>query len=53
MSTILQKVVRIEGDDTGLIWLGDVSKDAVDHTNQHTVLQGVSGIFNNGDDIRP
>jgi hypothetical protein len=33
--------------------LGNISKDAVDHADEHAVLQGVTGILNDGDDIGP
>lgn len=47
----LQEETSVETDNTGLIGLGNVGEDAVDHADQHTVLEGVTGILNNGDDV--
>mmetsp|Transcript_14903 Transcript_14903/g.19503 ORF Transcript_14903/g.19503 Transcript_14903/m.19503 type:complete len:322 (-) Transcript_14903:106-1071(-) len=51
MATILQEVMRIQRHNTSLIGLGHIRKDGVNHTNQHSVLQRVSSIFNNGDNV--
>lgn len=47
----LQEETSVETDDTGLIGLGNVGKDAVDHADEHTVLEGVTGILNDRDDV--
>jgi hypothetical protein len=47
----LQEEASVETDDTGLIGLGNVGEDAVDHADEHTVLEGVTGILDNGDDV--
>jgi hypothetical protein len=47
----LQEETSVETDDTGLIGLGNVGEDAVDHADKHTVLEGVTGILNDGDDV--
>lgn len=52
MTSRLEEVVRIEGDDTRLVRLGDVGEDAVDHTDEHSVLVRVSGVFDNRNNIR-
>jgi hypothetical protein len=41
----------IEADDTGLIGLGNVGEDAVNHRHEHAVLQGVTGVLDDGDDL--
>jgi len=51
MAAIFQEIVSVVCNNTSLIWLGNISKDAVNHTNEHSVLQRMSGIFNNGNDI--
>ena len=47
----LQEVTSIHSNDTSLVGLGNVGEDAVDHADEHTVLEGVTGILNNGDDV--
>lgn len=38
VSTVLQEVVGVKGDDTSLIGLGNIGKDDVDHGEKHSVL---------------
>ena len=47
----LQEQVGVKTDDTGLIGLGNIGEDAVDHTNEHTVLERVTGVLDDGDDV--
>lgn len=51
MSAILEEVVRVERNNTCLIGLGNIGKDTVDHTHEHAVLQRVTSILDNGDDV--
>ena len=51
MSTVLEEVVRVERNNTGLIGLGNIGKDTVDHTDEHAVLQRVTSILDDGDDV--
>ena len=51
MSSVLEKVVRVEGHDAGLIGLGDVGEDAVDHTDEHAVFEGMARVLDDGDDV--
>ena len=51
MTFRFEEVVRIEGDDTSLVRLGDVGEDAVDHTDKHSVLVWVSGVLDNRNNI--
>ena len=51
MSTVLEEVVRVERNNTGLIGLGNIGEDAVDHTHKHAVFQRVTSILNDGDDV--
>lgn len=48
----LQKERGVVADDTGLVGLRNVGENDVYHWEQHSVLQGMSGIFNDGDDLR-
>lgn len=48
---VLEEEMCVEGNDSGLIGLGNIGKNGVDHANEHSVLLGVSGILNDGDDI--
>lgn len=47
----LEELVCIQPDDTSLIWLGDVSEDAVDHADKHAVLERMSCVFDDGNDV--
>ena len=47
----LQEETGVETDDTGLIGLGNIGEDAVNHADEHTVLEGVTGILDDGDDV--
>lgn len=43
--------MRVEGDDTGLIGLRNISEDDINHGDEHAVLVWVTGILNDGDDV--
>lgn len=43
--------LTIKTNNTGLIGLSNIGKDAVNHANQHAVLERVTGILNDGDDV--
>ena len=51
VSTVLEKVVRVERDDTRLIRLSDIGKDAVHHPNEHAVFERMTSVLNDGDDV--
>jgi hypothetical protein len=44
-------VVGVESNDTGLIGLGDIGKDDVDHLDEHAVFLGVTGVFYDGCEV--
>lgn len=50
-TTELEEKVGVETDDTGLVGLGNIGEDAVDHADKHAVLQGVTGVLDNGDNV--
>jgi len=52
VTTVLQEVRGVERNDTRLIRLCNISKDAVDHGNKLTILEGVTSIFDDGNDVR-
>lgn len=43
--------VGVETNNTGLVGLGNVGEDAVDHGDEHTVAERVSGVLDDGDDV--
>jgi len=51
MAAALQELVRIHGHDTGLIWLGNIGEDDVNHTDEHAVALGHTGILDDGDNV--
>lgn len=50
-TSILEEHVGVQSDNTGLIGLGNIGKDDIDHGDEHTVTERVTGILNNGDDV--
>lgn len=50
-TAILQEHVGVETDDTGLVGLGNVGEDGINHRHEHAVAERVTGILNNGDDV--
>ena len=51
VSIILQKVVSVQCDNTGLIGLCNISKDNIDHRDKHTVLLRMTSIFDDRNNI--
>ncbi len=47
----LEEPVGVHGNDTGLVRLGNVGKDDIDHGDNHAVAGGLTGILNNGDNV--
>ena len=50
-TTILQEHVGVQADNTGLVRLGNVGEDDINHGDEHAVAEGVTGVLNNGDDV--
>lgn len=51
MSSVLQEILRVESDDTGLIRLSDISEDNVDHADQHSVFEWLSGVTDDWNNV--
>jgi hypothetical protein len=51
MASVLDKHASVKTKDTGLIGLGDISEDNVNHGNNHSVLLGMTSVLNDGDHI--
>ena len=47
----LEEVLGIVSNDTGLVRLGHIGEDGVDHADQHTVLERMSGILYDGHNV--
>ena len=47
----LEEHVGVEANNTGLVGLGNIGKDSIDHGHEHTVAERVSGVLDNGDDV--
>lgn len=47
----LEEPVGVHGDDTGLIGLGNIGKDDVDHGDDHAVTGRLTGVLNNGNNV--
>lgn len=50
-TTGLEEHVGVQSDDTGLVGLGNIGEDDVDHGDEHAVAQRVSGVLDNGDNV--
>lgn len=50
-TALLEEHVSVQTDNTGLVRLGNVGKDDIDHGDEHAVAERVTGILNNGDNI--
>lgn len=51
MAVVLQEMVGVDTNDAGLIRLSNISKDDIDHADQHTVLVGVAGVLDDRDNV--
>ena len=47
----LEEPVGVHGNNTGLIGLGNIGKDDVDHGDDHAVTGRLTSVLNNGDDV--
>lgn len=50
-TAVLEEQVGVHADNTGLVGLGNIGKDAVNHRDKHAVLERVTGVLDNGDDV--
>lgn len=50
-TTLLQEQMRVQSQDSRLIGLRHVGKHAVDHADEHAILERMARILDNGDDI--
>ena len=51
VTAIFQEHVRVDGHNTGLIGLGNISEYNVDHADKHAVLMGVTCVLNDGNNV--
>lgn len=51
VASVLDEHASVKAENTGLIGLGNISEDHIDHRYEHSVLLGVSGVFNDGNDV--
>jgi len=51
VALVLEEILRVEGDNTGLIGLSNISEDDIDHTDEHSIFLRVASILHNGDDV--
>ena len=51
MTTVFKEISTVKGNNSGLISLGDISEDTINHRDEHSVFQGLSGITDDGDDV--
>mmetsp|Transcript_6554 Transcript_6554/g.14156 ORF Transcript_6554/g.14156 Transcript_6554/m.14156 type:complete len:86 (-) Transcript_6554:719-976(-) len=43
--------MSIQSHDPSLIGLRHIGKDTIDHWHEHPILEGMTGVFNNRDDV--
>ena len=51
VASVLQEVLGIDADDTRLIRLRHIREDGVHHTDENTVLERMTSIFDDGNDV--
>lgn len=51
VTLVLEEILRIEGNNTGLIGLGNIREDDIDHTDEHSIFLGVASVLHDGDDV--
>lgn len=51
VSIILEEHMRVDGDNTGLVRLGNIGEHNIDHWHQHTVSLRMASIFDDWHDI--
>ena len=47
----LEEPASVHGNDTGLVGLGNISKDDINHGDNHAVAVRLAGILDNGDNV--
>ena len=45
--------MHIFGNDSGLVRLGHISEDYVDHAHQKSIVMGLAGVVDDWDDVGP
>lgn len=50
--SVLEELVRVDGDDAGLVGLRNVGEDGVDHGHEHAVLVWVARVLDDRDHVR-
>lgn len=53
MAAVLKEVVCVDGDYSSLIRLSDIGENRINHSNEHSILVRVSGIFNDRNNVGP
>lgn len=48
VTVIFEEMMRIEGNNTSLVWLSNISKYDIDHWHEHSVFLWMTGVFNDG-----
>jgi len=51
VTSVFDEVSRVQTENTGLIWLGDISENNVHHWHEHPVFLWMSGVLNDWDDV--
>lgn len=50
-AVVLQEQVGVQANDTSLVRLGNIGEDAVNHGNKHAILERVTGVLDDRDDV--
>jgi len=51
MSSVLYEVSSVKSENTGLIWLSDISEDDINHRHEHSIFLWMSSILNDWDNV--
>jgi hypothetical protein len=50
-TTLLQEELGVDTDNSGLIGLGNIGKDDIDHRQKHAVSHRLASVLNDRDDV--
>jgi len=53
VTAVLEEPLAVNGHDTGLVGLGDIGEDDVDHIDEHAVADRLPGVVDDGMDVGP
>lgn len=53
VASVLQVLSAVDSHDSGLVWLGNIGEDEVNHFDKESVIPRLSGVQDQWDDVGP